>query len=90
MNANPRVTDAERIEAIELVRRIYASPNGGAGCCLHCILDDGNDEDGFVRSEYYDRPEYVKHADCRRLLELLRKMKRTQRRKVIAQGHGRK
>lgn len=87
MSFIPRVTDAERLEAVALVREIYASPDGGAGCCLHCILDDGNTEDAFVKS-YDDEPGTVKHDNCRRLLALLKKMKRTQREKVIRQGKG--
>lgn len=83
-----RVTDDERREAISLVAAIYASPDGGVGCCLHCILDDGNTEDSFVRSAYNDEwiSERGNHPNCKRLLELLRKMKRTQREKIIRQG----
>lgn len=78
-----RVTEAERLEAIDLVGAVYRNPTGGAGCCLHCVLDDGNDTDAFLASYGDD----VVHDNCRRLLTLLRKMKQTQRRKIIAQGH---
>lgn len=35
-------------KAIDLARIVYTSSNGGAGCCLHIMLDDGNlrDSDG--------------------------------------------
>jgi len=77
---DPRVTEAERKEAVELVSRLAHL----AGCCLHCVVDDNNDSDGFLAIY---RDEDMKHPDCRRLLVLLRKMKRTQRRKVCRQGY---
>ena len=79
-----RLTEAERLEAINLVAEIYLSPDGGAGCCLHCVLDDGNDATAFLES--YNLSE-IKHDRCARLLALLLKMKRTQRRKITTQGH---
>lgn len=33
----PKVPDL-----VPLIAAVYASPNGGAGCCLHVVTDDGN------------------------------------------------
>lgn len=35
--ARPKVPDL-----VPLIRAVYASPEGGAGCCLHVVTDDGN------------------------------------------------
>jgi hypothetical protein len=29
-------------DVVPLIRAIYASPRGGAGCCLHVLTDDAN------------------------------------------------
>jgi hypothetical protein len=33
----PKVPDL-----VPLIRAVYARENGGAGCCLHVVTDDGN------------------------------------------------
>ena len=81
MSAATRVSEPERLEAIDLCAKLAPL----AGCCLHCVIDDHNTKDAFLRA-YTD--EDVKHPDCRRLLSLLRKMKRTQRDKVASLGYG--
>lgn len=78
----PRISDTERREAIALVAGIYKRSE--VGCCLHVILDDHNIQNAIVNLPGWDEPGCIIHDDCRRLLALLRKMKRTQRGKVIA------
>jgi hypothetical protein len=82
----PRITEAERLRAVELVSRIYRSPEGGAGCCLHVILDDGNFADPFLAGCEETAIERG-HADCVELCRILKKAKRTQREKLTTQGH---
>lgn len=66
---------------LPLVRALYASPEGGAGCCLHIVVDDYNVEDSHVAfCEEYARRQG--HDACERLAVLLRAMTRGQRSKV--------
>src|SRR5574342_921951 len=68
-------------DVMPLVRALYAQPLGGAGCCLHIVLDDCNVEDGCVQFclEYAQKNG---HPDCIALAELLMQMSKTQRRKL--------
>ena len=50
-----------------LVKAIYDTPEGGCGCCLHIVLDDGNFEEDDVRYCL----ENAKHGICREVAELL-------------------
>lgn len=78
---NPQLSNVERREAIALIAAIYT--RSAVGCCLHAILDDHNTQDAIVNLPGWDEQGCIEHADCRRVLTLLRKMKRTQREKVI-------
>lgn len=68
---------------VELVRKIYASPYGGAGCCLHVLTDDGN----------YDSADWVlnnaepSHHDCIEAAKLLVSFSPTRRAKVCKLAH---
>lgn len=68
-------------EVLPLVRALYERPAGGAGCCLHVLLDDGNVGDSTAQfcAEYARREG---HADCMELAALLVQMSPTQRRKL--------
>lgn len=70
-----------------LVREVYESPGGAAGCCLHIVLDDGNVGYDSVRF-CIDYARENKHPKCELLAELLLRMSKTQRRKApAATGH---
>jgi hypothetical protein len=75
-------------EIAPLIREIYGSHPGG--CCWHIVLDDGNVEDGHVRwvvDEWLSRPESAERCKtrqaCMKLGELLPRMSRTQRSKMV-------
>jgi hypothetical protein len=76
---NQRITEAERLRAIELVRRIYARHM--AGCCMHIVTDDDNLEDSSVQF-CLDCARENNCAECVELATLMLKMKRTQRFKI--------
>jgi len=66
---------------LPLKHAIYASPQGGVGCCLHIALDDGNIDDSnldFCVTFATERG----HPDCLALATLMRRMSRTQRAKL--------
>lgn len=66
-------------EVLPLVRELYA--RHAAGCCLHCVLDDGNVEDYFVESAItFASKEGCQ--DCLDLAMLLFRMSKTQRWKL--------
>jgi hypothetical protein len=65
------------------VAAIYARPGGGAGCCLHVVLDDHNVSDVFVRG-CLESAQSRGHLGCALLAVLLLRMTRTQRLKL---GH---
>lgn len=68
-------------EVLPMVREIYAMPGGGAGHCLHVVLDDNNVGDDSVR---YALEEAVR-AQCSRCVQvatLLLQMTKTQRLKL--------
>lgn len=68
-------------EVAPLVRALYARWGGGAGCCLHVVLDDGNVEDSFV-DHCIESARELGHGDCLLLGYLLRDMSKTQRIKL--------
>ncbi len=54
LNPNrPKVPDL-----VPLIRAVYDSPLGGAGCCLHVVTDDGN----WDCAEYV--LEYARERKC--------------------------
>jgi hypothetical protein len=68
-------------EVIPLVRALYRSREGGAGCCLHVVLDDNNIDDAAINfCIQYARDQ--QHPRCLELALLLRQMTRTQRDKL--------
>ena len=70
-------------EVLPLVQAYYAKPGNSCGGSLHIVLDDGNIEDGSVR---FCRDWAAKHDDPDgiELAEILLRMSRTQRRKLMA------
>jgi hypothetical protein len=68
-------------EVLPLVRELYAQPGGGAGCCLHIVLDDGNVHDDNV-GFCIERADEVGHERCLKLARTLLLMSRTQRLKL--------
>lgn len=74
-----KITEAERVEAVALVKGIYAA--NCVGCCCHIVLDDGNVKDNHI--EYcLEVAKERNHPDCVRMCELLLKMGKTQRLKM--------
>lgn len=65
-----------------LVKAIYETPEGGCGCCLHIVLDDGNFEEDHVRYCL----EHAQHGICREVAELLLKL--TEEGREVAVGFG--
>lgn len=64
-----------------LVREVYQLPQGGAGCCLHIVLDDYNtdlDSVLFCLNWAQDRG----HLLCARVARLMMAMTKTQRREL--------
>ena len=81
--ARPRSRDVA-----PLIAAVYAREGGGAGCCLHVIVDDGNLADGFVNEGFVC--EHVAdraHPECMAALAALQALSTTQRRKAIEIAH---
>lgn len=64
-------------EVAPKIAAILRKPEGGAGCCLHVQISDGNLHDLF-----FEDASGVQHADCLELFCLLKQMKQTARRKA--------
>ncbi len=68
--ARPKVPDLA-----PLIAAVYASENGGAGCCLHVVTDDGNwDSVDFVLG--YAREQG--HPACIKAAEMMSQMTESQ------------
>lgn len=68
-------------EVLVLARALYSTYEGGAGCCLHIALDDGNLEDSSLEwCLKYARERG--HEFCVDLAEKMLRMSGTQRGKV--------
>ena len=69
--------------AVPLIVAIYGSESGGAGCCLHVALDDGNLDDGslawLAEQELCD--------PCAECLDVLRKQSITARKKAVSRAN---
>lgn len=65
-------------EVLLLVQALYARPGGGAGCCLHLVLDDGNASIGTVKFCLQQAIE-AGHKDCEELARKLKLMSGAQR-----------
>jgi hypothetical protein len=66
---------------LPLVQRHYANPGGGAGCCLHLVLDDGNIGDDHV-IYCVKMAKHKGHKDCESLARIIFCMSKTQRNKL--------
>lgn len=68
-------------EVVALANQIYTSPGGGAGCCLHIVLDDDNLGDNDMQyciGHARDRG----HELCERVALMMLQMTTSQRRRV--------
>ena len=72
----PKVPDV-----VALVRQIYAAPDGGVGCCLHVLVDDGNHDCAEFCLEYARERG---HELCARAAEMMTRMSPSQVRRVCA------
>lgn len=70
-------------EVLPAVRALYAREGGGAGCCLHVLLDDGNTDHASAEFVVKEALE-TGHEDCIDLARKLRRMSKTQRAKVVS------
>lgn len=68
-------------EVDPIISQLYATPNGGAGCCLHIVVDDGNIDDDDV-AFCVQEAERREHPWCEALARVMLRMSKTQRRKV--------
>ena len=76
---HPRQPKPSIIEVMPLVKALYERWEGGAGCCLHILLDDDNiDDDSAVFC--LNNAIESRHADCEQLARLICRMSWTQRR----------
>lgn len=77
-------TKSELIRRLDvLVKAIYETPEGGCGCCLHIVLDDGNFETEHVLWCLRN----AKHGICKEVAELLLML--TEEGREVAVGLGR-
>jgi hypothetical protein len=61
-------TKSEFIRRLDvLIKAIYDTPEGGCGCCLHIVLDDGNVKEYHVRYCL----ENAEHGICKEVAEML-------------------
>lgn len=76
-------TKSELIRRLDvLTRAIYETPEGGTGCCLHIVLDDGN----FEKEHVEWCLNHAEHGICREVAELLLKL--TEEGRELAVGYG--
>lgn len=68
-------------EVLLLVKALYATREGGVGCCLHIVLDDNNVDDSSVQF-CLDWARSHKHPKCAEIALLLLAMSKTQRLKL--------
>lgn len=72
----PKVPDV-----VPLIRAIYASPDGGVGCCLHILTDDDNYDCAASCLQYARKRG---HELCARAAEMLTRMSPSQVRRAVA------
>jgi hypothetical protein len=70
----------------DLYYAVYDSDGGGAGCCLHIVLDDGNIQDDHVQY-CLEKARLANHPNCVALAEALLSMSKTQRLKLGRHGY---
>jgi hypothetical protein len=76
------MTKSEFIRRLDtLARAIYDTPQGGCGCCLHVVLDDGNFEKEHVQWCLHN----AKHGVCREVAMMLLYL--TEEGRELAVGH---
>lgn len=73
-------------EVLPYVQALYAREGGGAGCCLHILLDDGN-VDQSSADFCYGVAVGREHQDCEDLARLIRRMSATQRHRLYMSPH---
>jgi hypothetical protein len=66
---------------VEPAQAVYSRTNGGAGCCLHVVLDDENIEQGHVEWSLNLAKEQG-HPECIRAAEMLLAASQTQRKRL--------
>lgn len=70
-------------EVAARIRKIYDSEDGGAGCCLHVLTDDGNfDSADWCMKRAHERG----HTFCEETALMLTKMTPSQVRRAVARG----
>jgi hypothetical protein len=70
-------------DVLPLANAVYARPGGGAGCCLHIVLDDGNIQDDHV-AFCLNKARERGHLECIACAEKLLLMSKTQRKKIAS------
>ena len=80
MSKNARDPNRPKVpDLVPLISAVYARPDGGAGCCLHVLFDDGNYDCAEFCLEY--AAEHG-HKECIACAEMAAKMTVTQLRKA--------
>lgn len=73
-------------EIAEMIRDIYDGPDGGAGCCLHILTDDGNY--GRANAEFcLNYALEAGHDECAAVALALVRATPTQQRKAVRLAH---
>lgn len=67
-----------------LIAAIYRRPNGGAGCCLHVVTDDGNWECAAFCLDYAWEHG---HPDCIAAAEMMAQMTESQIARATRRAH---
>lgn len=70
-------------EVVPLIRAVYKRPDGGAGCCLHVEIDDGNIGDVFMPG-MLAAARAAGHPECIAAAEAFAQLTTSQRRRVVA------
>ncbi len=81
----PKVPDL-----VPLIKAVYASPAGGAGCCLHIVTDDDNygcAADCLGWAIEAEAKEPGQHTNCVKAAEMMTKMTKTQIAKATAMAY---
>ena len=76
-------------ELVPLIRELYGTYNGGAGCCCHVMLDDGNYDCANFCLEYAQEQAAQEkgHDLCVRIAVMCTKMSPTQIASAVRKAH---
>jgi len=74
--------ELERIDIRRTIDRIYNTAAGGAGCCLHVVVEDGNYDDSAVEVCIRDA-QATGHIMCQTVADFLRRLTRDERRAFL-------